>query len=285
MGPPPGGGLGTLGVALGALAPVALKEYMRGQNHHDHDDDDKKARGGRAARKSGGKALVADFANRDDKAANEERDGIKHQGGMRDGGRTRARKMIGGSLGMLSPVLMAANALRDKDKGDGHKRGGRAKKADGGNAGDMVPTSRMAFTSGSSHLSKGLGLKRGGAVADGVLEGTRPTGGRIARKDGGRAGKGKVNVNIIIGEKSQAAPPAPHPMLPPIPMGPPPGMGAGPPPMPPMPPPGMGPNGPGGPPPGLPPMPRKRGGRTSLDAGAGSGPGRLEKIELQGRKR
>ena len=38
----------------------------------------------------------------------------------------------------------------------------------------------------------------GGCVSDGEYQGTRPTGGRKARKDGGRAGKGKMNVNIVI---------------------------------------------------------------------------------------
>ena len=47
----------------------------------------------------------------------------------------------------------------------------------------------------------GAKKNRGGAL-DGSLQGTRPTGGRLARKDGGRNNKksGKMNVNIIIGE-------------------------------------------------------------------------------------
>jgi hypothetical protein len=203
-------------------------------------------------------------------------------------GHKRPEKMIGGSLAYLSPALMAANAMRgDKDdehKGPGLKGGGRAKRAAGGpTAGDLVPTSRMAFTgAGGSRLSKALGLKTGGNVSDGEIQGTRPTGGRRARKDGGRAKDGKVNVNIVISPKGgpDAAGPPPMALKPP------------PPPMPPMPPPGMGPQGPGGPPPmmGAPmggpppglPMPRKRGGRTHVnqDAGAGSGLGRLEKAGL-----
>ena len=133
----------------------------------------------------------------------------------------------------------------------------------------------------------------GGSVSDGELEGTRPTGGRKARKSGGRA-KGKTNINIIIGSHGKEHPPMlPPGMMPPPPpagglhqgMGPagamppggmPPGAGG-----PPMPPPGMPPS---GPPPGM--MPRKRGGRVHypLHHGGGGGLGRLEKVKAYGLK-
>jgi hypothetical protein len=157
--------------------------------------------------------------------------------------------------------------------------------------------------------------KHGGAL-DGSLQGTRPTGGRLARKDGGRNNKksGKMNVNIIIGDGSRGAaqpmggarPPMPPAGIP-VPVGaPPPAGGPGAAPPMPMPPPPM-PMGGMPPPAGMPPMPRRSGGRTmrqeggrlqgvdkpgrvghrtyheasDMDAGSAGGLGKLEKVSIQ----
>jgi len=83
---------------------------------------------------------------------------------------------------------------------------------------------------------------------------------RLDRAGGGKKGT-VVNIVIAGGSKPDQPPaPAPMPMPPPAPPM------AGPPVPPPM------------PPAGGPPVMRKHGGRVNMDAGAGSGLGRLEKI-------
>ena len=129
------------GIKTGAR-PISKRAFKRGgkvEGVKAH------AHAGRKARKSGGKAITADtLINRNVKEANEDREGIKHIGAFKKGGKVhRAHKKTGGSDGITQWLKdhesdyddrTGAGAITDdqgndydpnKD-GDGKKRGGRA---------------------------------------------------------------------------------------------------------------------------------------------------------------
>lgn len=323
------------------MRPISKRAFKAGGKV---DGEDMKHHAGRRARKAGGRVDVTEkvgLANTDQKTANEDRDGKKHVGGFKKGGRTG--KMGGGLMkgdeGVMNSAaeldavgpnetgermeptkeryispseadrLMAESNAAMRARGDltRRKNGGKADKWEG-SAKDEAQDKKLAKKRGMSmkewEASKAdekhdeqksmKGLKRGGHVKGCMC---KECGGRVARKDGGKV-KGKTNINIIISPHhdgslgtmgQQPMPPAP-PIVPPRP----PVAAAAPMPMPgPVGvPPGLGQTMPAAagipptPPAGMPPMmARKDGGKVypKMRFGAGSGEGRLEKIEKYGK--
>jgi hypothetical protein len=152
---------------------------------------------GRKPRKSGGRAITADsLINRDQKEANEDREGKKHIGGMKKGG--RAEKAMGGSPtdGLKNSINPAAYIKNVLGPTMGMKKGGKAKKAGGGMM-DRVknpnpspdyspktdPNYKPPANEGPSKEEK-----------DKLTEMTRKAGGRTARKAGGNVNYGPMEM-------------------------------------------------------------------------------------------
>jgi hypothetical protein len=258
----------------------------------------------RRAYKSGGKVsgdnLAKQIVNRNVKEANESREGVKHVGGMKSGGKA-ARATGGGvydkkALGKIDP----------------RPKRGKAQHYAGGGAADKL-NKLVGYKSEAQRQQENMpdpATRKGVDYGDPAMKGDRDKldrmsapykkGGRTARATGGptldmagmksaakkpaKSAKG-ANIKIVIatGAKEPPANVMAPPPGPAIPMPPPPGA---------MPPGGMPPGAgmmpPGGAPPAAPPMGRKAGGRISkvaksykdMEAGAASGEGRLQKTDI-----
>jgi hypothetical protein len=171
--------------------PISRRQFRKGGKVVKMHGEHAKHHAGRKARKSGGKALTANsLINRNVREANEEREGIKHIGAFKKGGKVHRKHREDGGFDIANKAMAdesarrAANAAAAKsapapqpmnrDWGpqgeptgksgpvvtkDGKKHGGNIHKADGGS---FVPTSRMAFSGGESRMSKAAGLNKGG---------------------------------------------------------------------------------------------------------------------------
>jgi len=273
------------------IKSMVKKEAIKSGKAHGGSCRCAKCMGGRSARKDGGGNWI--------------KDAIKHKGSLHKALHVAAdekipAKKLTKAAHSSNPKLAKKAHLAQTLKRMHRDEGGEVMsyndndKPPSGGVGSTLnnPVERQRLIDSLKNKPPPKPKKRGGSmsVSDGSLEGTRPTGGRLARKSGGRAGKGKMNVNIIIGAhkpEGQGMMPPQGPQGPqgiPVPV-PPTGPGAaGPAGMPPGMMPAM-PTAPSAAPPSM-PMPRKTGGRVGYNPkqdGGGGGLGRLHKAKAYGK--
>lgn len=244
--------------------------------------------------KKGGRADRGKYLGYGDNYENEKEYGKKEPNGMRISNAikskfTQAGMRMRADQSGLSPEEKTKKINQSLEDA-GYKKGGRSKRATGGMINE---TKKLAALKADPHNQTKIKPAMP-APKEPIAE--KCGGGRMARKAGGRA-KGKTNINIVIATGKQPGQDG-MPMMPPGgPMGGPPKPPGGVP----VPMPAGGP--PGGAPQAMPipmpmpspqpPMARKSGGRITkvaksykdMEAGAGSGEGRLQKTDIAKRDR
>lgn len=179
------------------MRPVSKQGYKKGGKVEGMKAE---THAGRKPRKSGGRAITANsLVNRNVKEANEEREGEKHIGGMKKGG--RAKKALGGMpteglRGSMNPsallsAIQSATGLKLKKGGKVKKAGGgstaaeRIREAAGYNK-DKSPVTDPSYkgTTTSDEDKKALQDK---------IEGMKK-GGRMGRKAGGNVNYGPMEM-------------------------------------------------------------------------------------------
>jgi len=157
------------------MRPISKQGFKKGGKV---EGDKAMTHAGRKPRKSGGRAITADsLINRNQKEANEERDGPKHEGGMKKGG--RAKKALGGMpadalKGTMNPAAVL-QAVRGATMG--MKKGGRSERKAGGNV-NYGPAENVGGKPGVSTKEQ-IAIERKGEAA------SKPTRGKAVNKEGG----------------------------------------------------------------------------------------------------
>ena len=185
------------------MRPISPRAYKKGGKVM---GEAAECHAGRKPRKSGGRAITADsLINRDQKEANESREGKKHIGGMKKGG--RAGKALGGMpadalKGGMNPQAYIKNVLGPTM---GLKKGGKIKREEGGKVPDYDTGSRTgagAVTTTPSKPTPPLPQRRppepdydeGSHTGAGTVTKSRKAGGRSARKSGGNVNFGPMEM-------------------------------------------------------------------------------------------
>jgi hypothetical protein len=176
------------------MRPISKQGYKRGGKIAGAKAD---VHAGRKPRKSGGRAITADsLINRNQKEANEDREGKKHIGGMKKGG--RAEKAMGGSPtdGLKNSINPAAYIKNVLGPTMGMKKGGKAKKASGGMMDRVKNPNPSPDYSPKTDPSYKPPANEGPSKEekDKLTEMTRKAGGRAARKAGGNVNYGPMEM-------------------------------------------------------------------------------------------